>query len=137
MSTLRVQPPISGLQLSQSEDEVRLHDVVRFLLAPARCGIFLSRSRLGQLAREMGLRLPFGSRFEVAEGLFGAAGESELIDRLLAALQAEIEAWAAHYRHWAERYARWRPNAELWLGHTAQSLRTLAELREIAEAVLT
>jgi hypothetical protein len=99
--------------------------------------VFLSRSRLGQLARELGLRLPFGSRFEVAEGLFGAAGEAERIDRLLVALQTEIEAWAATYRRWAERHAHWRPHAELWLGRTAQSLRTLAEMREIAEAVST
>jgi TorA maturation chaperone TorD len=135
--TPSVQYPASDLQLTQPEDEVRLYDVLRFLLAPARCGVFLSRSRLGQLAREMGLCLPFGSRYEVAEGLFGAAGETERIDRLLIALQAEIEAWATTYRRWAERYAHWRPAAELWLGRTAQALRTLAEMREIAEVAAT
>ncbi len=123
--------------LQSSEDEVRLRDVVRFLLAPARCGVFLSRSRLGQLAREIGLRLPFGSRFEVAEMLFGAAGQSELIDRLLVALQTEIAAWATAYRQWAEMYPHWRPIAELWLARTSQALRVLAEMRQIAEAALT
>jgi TorA maturation chaperone TorD len=126
--------PVSDLQLSQSEIEISLHDIVRFFLTPAQCGVFLSRARLGQLAREMGLRLPFGSRFDVAEGLFSAAGEAERIDPLLAALQGEIEAWAAQYRRWAERHAHWRPHADRWLGRTARALRTLAEMREIAEA---
>ncbi len=129
--------PIPNLQLSQSEDEVRLRDVVRFLLAPARCGVFLSRSRLGQLARKIGLRLPFGSRFEVAEMLFGAAGQSELIDRLLVALQTEVEVWATEYRQWVEMYSPWRSLGELWLARTTQAWRVLAEMRQIAETALT
>ena len=137
LPTSNLQFPTSDLQLSQSEDDVRLHDVVSFLLAPARCGVFLSRSRLGQLAREIGLRLSFGSRYEVAEMLFGAAGQSELIDRLFVALQTEIAAWATAYRQWAEMYSPWRPIAELWLARITQAGRLLAEMRQIAKAALT
>lgn len=117
--------------------EVGLSDIVRFFLTPAQCGVFLSRSRLGHLARAIGLRLPIGSRLEVAERLFSAAGESERIDQLLAALQAEIEAWATEYGRWAKGYAHWQPSAELWLERTTRASRMLAEMRQIAEAVST
>ena len=52
----------------KSSEELRhlTADIVRFFLAPARCGMFLSRSRMGQMARALQMRLPFGSRFEVA-----------------------------------------------------------------------
>ena len=133
VSTQRVEPDSTGTL--RSKDEIGLRDIVRFFLTPAQCGVFLSRSRLGQLAREMGLRLAIGSRFEVAEGLFGAAGEAERIDRLLVALQAEIETWAAEYRRWTEGYAHWQPSAQLWLERIMQSLRMLAEMQQIAEAV--
>ena len=135
--TTNLPSSISNLHLSHSEDELRLHDVVRFLLTPAQCGVFLSRARLGHLARAIGLRLPIGSRFEVAERLFGAAGESERIDQLLSALQAEFEAWASEYERWAKRYPHWQPTAELWLERTARASRMLAEMRQIAEAVST
>ncbi|MEK7441426.1 MAG: molecular chaperone TorD family protein, partial [Chloroflexota bacterium] len=76
------QLPVLNLQSLISNDEIRLRDIVRFFLAPARCGMFLSRSRLGQIGKSLGTRLPFGSRFEVAESLFASAGEAEILDRL-------------------------------------------------------
>jgi hypothetical protein len=119
----------------QSKDEVRLRDVVRFFLVPAQCGIFLSRSQLGQRAKELGGRLPFGSRFEVAERLFAyAGGEPEQFGQLLNALEAEVEMWATEYRGWAEKYPVWRPSAELWLARTTEAARRLAEMRRMAAA---
>jgi len=119
----------------QSEDEVRLRDIVRFFLTPAQCGVFLSRARLGQMAKEMGGRLPFGSRFEVAERLFAYAGGGvELFGRLLNGLEAEVEAWATAYRSWAERYPAWRPGAEVWLARTRSAAGRLAEMRRMAAA---
>lgn len=86
----------SPLELRDTDDEVTLGRVVRFLLAPARSGVFLSRGRFGTIARALGLALPFGSRFEVARALFFGAGEA--VEGLLDALDADVDAWCAEYR---------------------------------------
>jgi len=119
----------------QSEDEVRLRHIVRFFLTPALCGVFLSRSRLGQMAKELGGRLPFGSRFEVAEMLFTYAGGGvEQLGQLLNALETEVAAWATAYRSWAEKHPAWRPGAEMWLARTAEAARQLSAMRRMAAA---
>lgn len=112
--------------------EPRLRDVVRFLLVPARCGMFLSRSRFGALANGLGLRLPFGSRFEVCEWLFTGAGEGERVRALLETLQAESNVWAGAYRTWAEQYPGWRPIAQAWLARVAETQRLMSEMQELA-----
>src|SRR5205807_9923567 len=104
---------------------VGLRDVVRFLLAPARCGIFLSRARMGAMANALGMGLPFGSRFEVCEWLFAGAGESEQVGALLQSLHTESEAWASAYRDWAERYPVWRTLSAPWLARLATMQRLL------------
>ncbi len=118
------------------DDEIRLRDIVRFFLAPARCGMFLSRSRLGQLARKLGMRLPFGSRFDVAKILFEAAGESGLTTELVRMLSAEIEEWAAAYRTWATEYPAWQPFAKRWLARLDGARQMLALMREALEKPL-
>ncbi len=136
------QSPISNLQspfaISNllSADEVRLRDLVLFFLAPARCGIFLSRSRLGQIGKVLGTRLPFGSRFEVAESLFASAGEAEILDRLISALKDEVDTWASEYQNWAEKYPTWKPFGEVWLSRTMNATRTLEGMREMMETIL-
>jgi TorA maturation chaperone TorD len=128
----------SNLQLPLTHDspdeELRLKDLLRFFLTPARCGAFLSRARLGQMARALGMRLPFGSRFEVAEALFIAAGDNGETLGLLAMLEDEVSAWAEAYRAWAEESPGWQPAAEVWLSRAGAALKTLSELRVIAEA---
>lgn len=116
------------LQFSNPQEELSLRDLVRFFLAPAQCGVFLSRSRLGQMAKELGMRLPFGSRFEVAEMLFTSAGEAEQIELLLTALETEVSAWAATYQSWARQW----PFAGTWLARTTDAARALAEMRALA-----
>ncbi len=119
--------------LAQGEAEVRLRDVVAFFLAPARSGMFLSRGRLGHLARTLGLRLPFGARHEVAAALFTAAGESQRLLPLLGALQAEVAAWAEAYRAWASAYPGWAASAAAWLERTTAALGQLDLMRQQAE----
>ncbi|HLB46195.1 MAG TPA: molecular chaperone TorD family protein [Anaerolineales bacterium] len=135
--TPKLQNPQSEIYSLQFEEEVSLRDIARFFLAPAKCGMFLSRSRLGQMAKESGMRLPFGSRFDVAEMLFASAGEAGQIESLIDALKSEVEAWATEYRAWAEKHPAWRPFAEAWLARTADSTRTLAEMKRIVETERT
>lgn len=129
------QSPIFNLPLPIAHSpgqEVSLRDLIRFFLAPARCGLFLSRSRLGRMANALELRLPFGSRFDVAERLFAAAGETGQVARLMDTLAAEIGEWRLAYRQWGEKHPAWRSSLEVWLGRTEQARRVLARMREVA-----
>src|SRR5262249_45407638 len=90
----------------EGDEEIGLSRVVRRLLAPAESGFFLSRSRLGALALEAGLRLPFGSRHDVARALFEAAGESGRVGTVLGAIGEEADSWDAAYH--AIGHAGWR-----------------------------
>lgn len=125
------------LQFLNPQEELSLRDLVRFFLAPAQCGVFLSRSQLGQMAKALGLRLPFGSRFEVAEMLFASAGEAEQIEQLIGTLEAEVQVWATEYRAWAEKYPEWRPLADAWLARTAEADHLLAGMRQMATTAIT
>ena len=86
------------------------------------------------MAKALGMRLPFGSRFEVAEMLFASVGEQGEIGALLTTLATEVNAWAQEYRGWAEKYPGWQPAAEVWLSRTDTAIQTLASLRQIVEA---
>jgi len=117
----------------EEEEEVGLSHVVRFLLAPARSGLFLSRAKLGQLARAAGMRLPFGSRFDVARMLYQTAGESGKVGTVLDLLGVELDVWEAAYRTWAAEHRRWATSAARWLHRTGETRRTLGQMREILE----
>jgi len=119
----------SSFDIPHSDEDVHLRDIVRFFLAPARCGIFLSRSRWGQMAKSLGMRLSFGSRFDVADAFFRAAGDNGQVADLLRALDAEISQWAAAYSAWAAGYPTWKPFAPLWLERTDAAQRMLETMR--------
>jgi hypothetical protein len=128
-----LEPLPSGPAAAESPDsgEVRLFDVVRYLLTPAECGFFLSRSRLGRMAREIGLRLPFSARFDVAENLFASAGEAERVRELLAALERERESWEAAYEALAREHPGWAAFSALWRGRTAGARDRLSEMENL------
>jgi TorA maturation chaperone TorD len=117
----------------EEEEEIGLWEVVRFLLAPARSGIFLSRSKLGHLAKAAGMRLPFGSRFDVARTLFQTAGEDEKVGAVLDRLGEELTAWESEYRRWAVAHPRWVPASTRWLNRTGETRRRLVEMQAILE----
>lgn len=122
-------PQVTDLE----EEEVGLSHVVRFLLAPARSGLFISRAKLGQLARAAEMRLPFGSRFDVARMLFQTAGENGKVGTVLDLIGAELAVWEAAYRAWVEEHRRWAPSAARWLHRTEETRRLLGQMREILE----
>jgi hypothetical protein len=114
------------------EEEVRLSDVVRYLLSPARSGFFLSRSRLGRMAREIGLGLPFGARFDVAENLFASAGEAARVPELLGVLERERESWDAAYEALAREHPGWAPFAAIWRRRAASTKARIEEMKNLA-----
>jgi TorA maturation chaperone TorD len=98
--TLRAALPDRPLEpgpLPDPTGETRLRDLVAFFLAPARCGLWLSRGRLGALAHSLGLALPFGPRPDVAEALFAAAGSAGVSLDLIRVLEDELSAWNRSY----------------------------------------
>jgi TorA maturation chaperone TorD len=120
-------------EVEEEEEEVGLSHVVRFLLAPAQSGFFLSRAKLGQVARAAGMRLPFGSRFDVGRALFQTAGECGKVGPVLDLVETELAAWEAAYSVWSEEHPRWAPYAAPWLGRTGETRRRLAEMRGILD----
>lgn len=116
------------------DDEVGLGRVVRFLLTPARSGMYLSRGRIGAIAVELGLRLPFGSRFDVARSLFVAAGESEITAKLFEVLQAEVSWWEESCDRLARAEPGWYPVAGTWKSRLGTMRELLEAMREIADA---
>jgi len=111
-------------------EEVGLSQIVRFLLAPARSGLFLSRAKLGQVARAAEMGLPFGSRFDVASLLFQTAGESGKVGIVLDLLEEELAAWESAFRGWAVEHPGWVRSSTRWLRRTGETRRLLGQMRE-------
>ncbi len=109
--------------------ELRLSDVLSFLLAPARCGFFLSRSALARLGRRVALPVPFGGRFETARGLFESAGESGRVEELLDQIAGQIDLWEQSYARTAAAFPAWTSRAEPWRTRLTRCRKALATLR--------
>jgi TorA maturation chaperone TorD len=117
-----------------ADGEIRLTDVLRFLLTPARCGFFLSRGRIGQLARGAGLRIPFGSRFDVARSVFEQAGEEATVDALIALLGREREEWERSFEELSSRHPGWAPQGLSWKARLEGTREALAAMRGIVQS---
>ena len=113
--------------------EVRLKDIVRFLLLAERSGLFLSRGRIGHLANRLGIRLPFLPRLMLGELLFTAAGEEGRLDDLIALLRDEIAGWRQAYADVARAWPAWSDYAELWQARLSNSAALLDGMRRIMQ----
>jgi TorA maturation chaperone TorD len=130
-SAMASRPPLPAAS-EHAEEAPDLFGLIRFLLAPATSGFFLSRSRLGSLALEAGLRLPFASRFETARALLEAAGEYGRVEQILEGLGREAEAWDAAYASLAVAHPSWRSRAAAWRGRLTATRERLARMGEAA-----
>ena len=119
-----------------AEEEPDLFGLIRFLLAPAASGLFLSRSRLGSLAIEAGLRLPFASRFDTARALLEAAGECGRVEQVIEGLRSEARAWDEAFASLAAAHPFWRSRAAEWLGRLAATRARLERMGEAARGPL-
>ncbi|HTD51835.1 MAG TPA: molecular chaperone TorD family protein [Thermoanaerobaculia bacterium] len=117
-----------------ADGEIRLSDVLRFLLTPARCGFFLSRGRIGQLARSAGLRIPFGSRFEVARSVFEQSGEEAIVSGLIDLLTRERDEWEQSLEELSKRHPTWAPQGRFWKARLEGTREALAAMRGIVES---
>lgn len=127
----------SGIAASEdAEDEPDLFGLIRFLLAPASSGFFLSRSRLGSLAIESGLRLPFASRFDTARTLLEAAGECGRVEQVIEGLGCEARNWDEAFASLAAAHPSWRSRAAGWRGRLAATRARLDRMGETARGPL-
>jgi hypothetical protein len=124
------------IQPEAEETELNLSTVVRRLLAPAASGFFLSRSRLGAIAMDAGMRLPFGSRHGVARALFVAAGEPGRVERVLEGLRLEAAAWEEAYSKAAREHPAWSGCAAKWESRLAETRALLTEMARILDSPL-
>jgi TorA maturation chaperone TorD len=122
--------PLSNLEfLFADEEEWSTRAVVRYLLAPARSGIFLTRARLGLWTRALGAPVAFGDRVQLGTALLENAGGRNQIETVLDWLRAEVDAWDTAYAAWEQEY-RWK-YAVRWRERTQNTLRLLEELRRL------
>jgi TorA maturation chaperone TorD len=126
-------PAEPGL-LPGAEGEIRLSDVLRFLLTPARCGFFLSRGRIGQLARSAGLRIPFGSRFDVARSVFEQSGEEATVEGLIHLLGRERDEWEQSFEELSKRHPGWSAHGRFWKARLEGTREALAAMRGIVQS---
>jgi TorA maturation chaperone TorD len=117
-----------------AEGEIRLTDVLRFLLTPARCGFFLSRGRIGQLARSAGLRIPFGSRFDVARSVFEQSGEEATVGGLILLLGRERDEWERSFEELSTCHPGWAPQGLSWKARLEGTREALASMRGIVQS---
>lgn len=89
-----------GSDTARTFERGDLHALASFLVTPARCGIFLSRSRIRGLAREMGLRAGVQSRSRMLENLFREAGSDGRVEELLGRIDAIARESLSRYRAW-------------------------------------
>jgi TorA maturation chaperone TorD len=122
------------LPLVEEDEELSLSGLVQNLLTPAFSGVFLSRNRLGQWARQLGVPLAFGERYRLGNSLFEAAGMVERLPELLAWLEQEVDAWDAAYAVWSEEAPDWAVFAAGWRQRTASARRLLEEARSSLRA---
>src|SRR5262249_13681877 len=127
---------LPSLPPERGEEELTLSMVVRRLLAPAASGFFLSRSRLGAIALDAGMRLPFGSRHDVARALFEAAGESGRVERVLEGLRLETAAWEESYSTIVREHPDWAGRAAKWRSRLANTRALLSEMKGILDSPL-
>ena len=79
------------------DDSTGLRQLAEYLSRPALCGMVLTRSRIEQLARDLGVPRGFGDRALMLGNLLGAAGTYEMTTRLLARLRTLADGWKAHF----------------------------------------
>jgi hypothetical protein len=118
----------------EAPDDVRLRDVIRHLLTPARAGIYLGRDDLARLGATLGFPLPALDRRIMLEHLFVAAGPAGLVPRLLDLLREETDAWIAAYADWERQYPHTAPIWQEWRARAEALQATLVDMQRDAEA---
>ena len=121
--------------MTQIFERGNLHELAAFLTTPARSGVFLTRSRIRGLAREMGLRAGVQNRARMLENLFREAGSDGRAPELLRRIDEVAGRSLAQYRAWAQACPPARGAWRDWARKARALRRHLAEARKRADAM--
>jgi TorA maturation chaperone TorD len=129
---------LGGLDAHRTEwnepepEERDLHWVIRYLVAPARCGIFLSKEDLRQIAGCVDIPISFGDRALMLTSLLRGAGLQERIPETLERLQDIVRQWMGHYKAWTLDYPHSALLWNLWLARADKTQTALIEMLQVA-----
>ncbi len=101
--------------ISETFTKGNLHDLVELLIAPTRCGFFLTRNRIREIGSEMGLRTGIQTRKRMLENLFREAGSENKIFELLEVLDSDAKFWSEQYSSFSKKCRISRGSWENWI----------------------
>ena len=101
--------------ISETFTKGNLHDLVELLIAPTRCGFFLTRNRIREIGSEMGLRTGIQTRKRMLENLFSEAGSENKIFELLEVLDSDAKFWSEQYSSFSKKCRISRGSWENWI----------------------
>ena len=108
--------------ISETFTKGNLHDLVELLIAPTRCGFFLTRNRIREIGVEMGLRTGVQPRKRMLENLVREAGSENKIYELLKILDSDAQ-------FWLEKYSSFSKNCRISKASWENWTKNLRELR--------
>ena len=100
--------------ISETFTKGNLHDLVELLIAPTRCGFFLTRNRIREIGSEMGLRTGIQTRKRMLENLFREAGSENKKFELLEVLDSDAKFWSEQYSSFSKKCRISRGSWENW-----------------------
>ncbi|NNE45876.1 MAG: molecular chaperone TorD family protein [Rhodothermales bacterium] len=80
-----------------SAEKTGLRDLAEYLCRPALAGMVVTRTRVEQIARDLGLPRGFGDRSLMLGNLFGAAGNYGVVAELITEIKAVAIDWQRYF----------------------------------------
>lgn len=102
-------------------DETDLSALIRYLITPAKSGIFLSRADCSMLARQLGFSIPIADRFTMARTLFETAGQFDQVGELIGMLRALFATELAELHRLSDTQPLWQPLLKPWVARLADT----------------
>jgi TorA maturation chaperone TorD len=112
----------------EGEDD-GLSSLIRHLITPLESGVFLTRTEIRRIARQLHLPMTMGDRFGMVKQLFEAAGQFDQIDPLLTALEQHWQQAEHKVISLTTAAPAWRSYGEVWLIRIKQGQERLSMLR--------
>jgi TorA maturation chaperone TorD len=118
-------PGGEGLPASEG---LELRQIAHRLLTPDHAGAFISRADISAIGHALALPAPIAEREQMLRGLFGAAGQFDLVPALLGALADRLRAADATYARLAAEHPAWADYGRAWRTRVAAGLELLERM---------
>jgi len=121
------------LRYSEVEpEEWDLNEVIDFLLAPARCGVFISKQELQRIAAAVQIPLSFGERGLMLMSLLRGGGLNDQLGAVLEGLEHLLSEWVEKYEWWMRAYPHSSALWQAWFDRTTATQRKLVEMSSLS-----